>query len=80
MVQAARWRSFSDAKQSFGKRVDSFPLGGKKPTATVFDIAGNKYRLATLVDYTKGVIFIKRVMTHPEYDQQGWHHDFYDRE
>ncbi len=78
VVAAARWQSFADAKATFGRRVDAFPLGGDKPTATVFDVAGNKYRIATFIDYDKAIVFIKRVMTHAEYNRKRWHDDFYD--
>ena len=67
-------RRQGDARQA-GRPV---PLPGDKPTATIFDVGGNKYRIAALVDYDKRVVFIKRVMTHAEYDTKAWHDDFYD--
>lgn len=36
---------------------------------TVFDIAGNKYRLLVHIRYDIGIVFIKRVLTHREYDE-----------
>jgi mRNA interferase HigB len=36
---------------------------------TVFNIAGNKYRLLVHVRYDVGIVFIKRVLTHQEYDR-----------
>ncbi len=36
---------------------------------TIFNIGGNKYRLVTFIRYTSRSIFIKRVMTHAEYDK-----------
>ena len=36
---------------------------------TIFNIGGNKYRLTTFVRYTSQTVFIKRVMTHAEYDR-----------
>ncbi len=77
LVEAAHWRSFADAKAMFGSRVDEFSLPGGRPNATVFDAGGNKYRIATLVFYHPvNRIYIKRVMTHQEYDRKRWHDDF----
>lgn len=35
----------------------------------VFNISGNKYRLVVDIDFGRRVAFIKRVMTHAEYDR-----------
>jgi mRNA interferase HigB len=34
----------------------------------VFNIGGNKYRLVVHVRYDIGIVFVKRVLTHREYD------------
>ena len=34
---------------------------------TVFDISGNKYRLSATIRYDMQRVFIRHVMTHPEY-------------
>jgi mRNA interferase HigB len=34
----------------------------------VFNIGGNKYRLVVHMRYDLGIVFIKEVMTHAEYD------------
>ena len=34
----------------------------------VFNICGNKYRLLTMVNYKNGIILIKKIGTHKEYD------------
>lgn len=34
---------------------------------TIFDIGGNKYRLITEIDYSAGVVNVKRIWTHAEY-------------
>ena len=33
----------------------------------VFDIGGNKYRLISEINFTRRVLFIRRIMTHKEY-------------
>jgi mRNA interferase HigB len=35
----------------------------------VFNIKGNDYRLVTAVDFEKGIVWIKWIGTHKEYDQ-----------
>lgn len=41
-------------------------------TATVFNIAGNKYRLITAIHYNTQVIYLMMVLTHKEYDSDKW--------
>ena len=38
----------------------------------VFNVGGNKYRLTARFIYEKRRIYIRRVMTHGEYDAGGW--------
>ena len=35
----------------------------------VFDIAGNRYRLVAAVQFNRGKVFVREVMTHAEYDE-----------
>lgn len=74
-AEAADWKSLADVRTACPS-ADAVPLKDR-PTATIFNIGGNKYRLAALVDYEGGVIYVKRVMTHREYDKNKWHSDFY---
>lgn len=39
---------------------------------TVFNIGTNKYRLITKIVYRAQAIYIKNVLTHKEYDKEGW--------
>jgi mRNA interferase HigB len=36
---------------------------------TVFDVGGNRYRVVTVVHYNRGRVYIRRVLTHSEYDR-----------
>jgi hypothetical protein len=38
----------------------------------VFNIRGNNYRLVTRVVYVSQKVFVLKVMTHDEYDQDKW--------
>lgn len=57
--------SFQELRQVFGSAdyVDGF---------TIFDVGGNKYRIAAVVHYDKQRIYVRHVMTHAEYDRNHW--------
>ena len=39
---------------------------------TVFNIGGNKYRLIASIHYNRHKVYIRAVLTHEEYDREGW--------
>jgi mRNA interferase HigB len=57
------FRSPHEIKSSFA--TASFLRDG----LVVFNIGGNKYRLVCHVRYDLGIVFVKRVLTHREYDE-----------
>jgi mRNA interferase HigB len=59
------WQSWGDVKADFG----SASLVG---SCVVFNIGGNKYRLVTRILYPSRKVFVLKVMTHQEYDQDKW--------
>lgn len=40
--------------------------------ATVFNIAGNKYRLVTAIHFNRQIVYTLRIMTHAEYSRAKW--------
>jgi mRNA interferase HigB len=52
-----------------------FPTADQVGKLTIFNIAGNKYRLITFVDYRYQKVFIRDVLTHAEYDKEKWKRD-----
>jgi mRNA interferase HigB len=38
----------------------------------VFDIGGNKYRLIAELNFSRKVLFIRRIVTHKEYENGAW--------
>lgn len=64
LMRKNHFKHFSDLKSSFGS------ADYKKPD-TIFNISGNKYRLIANVSYTTGIVLIKQMMTHAEYDRWG---------
>ncbi len=60
---AARWREPQDIKRRYAS-ADVLP--GNR---AVFNIKGNAYRLVVKIHYQTGIIFIRFVGTHAEYDK-----------
>ena len=62
-VSKLQWSNPNDIKAQY--RSASI-VGGNK---VVFNICGNKYRLIVFVNYDAGIVFIKFIGTHKDYDQ-----------
>ena len=58
-------RSFPELRRTFNSvdYVDGY---------TIFDVGGNKYRIAAVIHYDKQRLYIRQVMTHAEYDRNYW--------
>jgi mRNA interferase HigB len=67
----SNWKSPADVKALFGKNVD-FVRVKSGNTLGVFNICGNDFRLVAAIhfDYTR--VFVLRIMTHREYDENKW--------
>lgn len=63
--KSVSWQSFGDVKADFG----SASLVGN---CVVFNMGGNKYRLVTRILYASQKVFILKVMTHAQYDENKW--------
>ena len=59
------WMNWGDVKKDFG----TASIVGN---CVVFNIGGNKYRLVTRILYPSQKVFILKVMTHKEYDENKW--------
>lgn len=67
-VESAQWQNFAEV------RVD-FPSADQVQRLTVFNISGNNYRLIARIEYAQQKVFIRAVLTHAEYDREGWKND-----
>ena len=65
ITRKAKWRDFTELRKDFG----SADQVGRR---TVFNIAGNKYRLIARVNYRTQKVFILQIMTHERYSKGGW--------
>lgn len=61
-VRKADWKSSADARRSFA----AVSIVGAD--RLVFNIRGNHYRLVSAVDYDRGIVWIKWIGTHSDYD------------
>ena len=61
-VKMANWRTPADVKAAFGT------ASVLKDGRVVFNIAGNKYRLVVWINYDFGVIYVRFIGTHRQYD------------
>jgi mRNA interferase HigB len=44
-------------------------------SCTVFNVGGNKYRIITKIAYEFYTVYIRFILTHKEYDMEGWKSD-----
>lgn len=65
VVRRATWKTPAEMKQVDGNA----DLVGRR---TVFNIAGNKYRLIARVNYQTQRVLVLYLLTHPEYDRGDW--------
>jgi len=65
VAKAADWGSFADLRRVF-------PSADQVGRLTVFNIGGNKYRLIAVIHFNRGKVYIRHVLTHPEYDRGKW--------
>jgi len=65
VVRKADWKTPAELKQVYSNA----DLVGRR---TVFNIAGNKYRLIARVNYQTQRVFVLYILTHVEYDRGVW--------
>ena len=62
-VRKAKWKNTADVKRLYA--TASVVTADR----IVFNIKGNDYRLVASVDFEKGIVWIKWIETHSEYDK-----------
>ena len=65
LIDKQEFRNFAELRKIFGSadRVGSL---------IVFNIGGNKYRLIASVDFNRGRVYVRHLLTHAEYDKGRW--------
>ena len=62
-AKQAEWKKPADVKERYG---NASIVGADR---VVFNIKGNDYRLVTAIDYLRGIVFIKWLGNHNDYDR-----------
>ena len=65
IAKKADWTSLNDIRNTW-RDTDGVGM------YTVFNIKGNHYRLITKINYKSRIVFIRRILTHAEYDKNEW--------
>jgi mRNA interferase HigB len=65
ITKARRWQSLAEIRRDF-------PHADAVETLTVFNVAGNKYRLITDIVFQVQIVYVKRVLTHADYSKGRW--------
>lgn len=68
VAKVADWGKFADVRETFGSadQVGKF---------TVFNVGGNKYRLIAVIHFNRGIVYVRHVLTHAEYDKGKWKYE-----
>jgi mRNA interferase HigB len=69
LAKNGKYRNFAELKRTFSS-VDLVPV--KDRDFYVFNIKGNSYRLVASIHFGTQKLFIRRIMTHAEYDRGDW--------
>jgi mRNA interferase HigB len=73
-IPLAHWHSVMK-RNNFSTFVElrrTFPSADQVGKFTVFNIGGNKVRLIAAIHYNRRKVYVRSVLTHAEYDEQGW--------
>ncbi len=62
-VEQATWKTSHDLKKRYPA---ADPIGANR---MVFDLKGNDYRLVVVIQYVAGVVVVRFIGTHAEYDR-----------
>lgn len=65
IIKHTDYNSLTELKEHFSGAdyVDGF---------VIFNISGNKYRLIAAIHFNRKKIYIRDILTHPEYDKNKW--------
>jgi mRNA interferase HigB len=63
--KTAQWQNLVELREAY-------PSADSVDIYTVFNIKGNRYRLIAEINYRSGIIFVRDILTHAEYDKEEW--------
>jgi len=68
-AKGAKWRNLEEVRRTYA-HADGVPAGDR--TYTVFNVAGNRYRLITEIYYEDQTILLRHVLSHADYEREDW--------
>jgi mRNA interferase HigB len=69
-VRKARWSNLQEVRVLY-PHADAVKVGSGN-VVSVFNVGGNKYRLATAIHYNVQRVYMLKIMTHSEYNKDLW--------
>lgn len=70
VARKAAWGSLQDVRRIYPHADLADVASGNK--VTIFNIAGNKYRLIAAIHYNAKRLYVLRILTHAEYSRNTW--------
>jgi mRNA interferase HigB len=70
VLREAEWESLQDVRRVY-PHADMVTVASGR-TVTVFNIAGNKYRLISALHYNRQRVYVLRLFRHSEYSKGFW--------
>lgn len=65
VTKNADWKNFAEVRNSWR---NSDVVG----RYVVFDVSNNRCRLIATINYKWGMVYIREILSHAEYDEKGW--------
>jgi mRNA interferase HigB len=70
LLENANWRSFGEMRAVVASVDEVLVESGRR--VAIFNIGGNKYRLAAAIHYNTQIVYVMLFMTHGEYSKDRW--------
>ena len=70
IYRKADWNNLAEARATY-PHADLVDVHSGR-SAVVFNVAGNKIRVVTLIDFARKTMLVTHVLTHPQYDNESW--------
>jgi len=77
IAKNADWKNFAEVRNSWRNsdvvgRFVVFDISHNKCSFVVFDISHNKCKLIATIKYRWRMVYIRRILSHAEYDEKEW--------
>lgn len=72
-VRLASWKTPAEVKRTLPSADQITLPDGRR--VVVFNIGGGAFRLITAIHYNRGIVYIRKFMTHAEYSKEEWKND-----